>query len=368
MTPIDKGQIRKITHSKPILIFWISPAGEVIEAGGAHHKNPPHGGRTILASRTHRGYLRGRAAVIEGTLHVVVYADVASGLSDKQIQLLGESHQAILRVLESKGVNPNLTREVCFIDDSGRTIDLNPLKLSKATLDLLSSLTLREKKVLQDRFVVKRDTTFEDMGNDFSVTRERIKEIERKALSKSRKTDGSDWAVAASKNARTRKFKSVSESASGLQKALRGLRLSPKELEDLIHRELANSPEYLKLLALDPESRKTEIFAIIHANPLLVFWITPEGAVLDASPFHGENPPNGDWDVLNHPTHKRHLRGRATFIGDRIYIVIYGARELTTPVPRNILNSIARKNPVVKTQKILEAHFINEEGEDLILQ
>ena len=52
----------------------------------------------------------------------------------------------------------------------------------------LSTLTPREEKVLRMRFGIggKSDHTLEEVGQDFNVTRERIRQIEAKALKKLR--------------------------------------------------------------------------------------------------------------------------------------------------------------------------------------
>ncbi|MDR0572046.1 MAG: RNA polymerase sigma factor RpoD [Rickettsiales bacterium] len=58
--------------------------------------------------------------------------------------------------------------------------------LKEITASLLSSLTAREERVLRMRFGIglEADNTLEDVGKQFSVTRERIRQIEAKALRK----------------------------------------------------------------------------------------------------------------------------------------------------------------------------------------
>lgn len=60
--------------------------------------------------------------------------------------------------------------------------------LSHKTRDVLSQLTPREEKVIRMRFGIgeKSDHTLEEVGQDFDVTRERIRQIEAKALRKLR--------------------------------------------------------------------------------------------------------------------------------------------------------------------------------------
>jgi len=78
-----------------------------------------------------------------------------------------------------------------FIEDKGvispqeAVISTN---LSEQTRKILSTLTPREEKVLRMRFGIgeKYDHTLEEVGQDFDVTRERIRQIEAKALRKLR--------------------------------------------------------------------------------------------------------------------------------------------------------------------------------------
>lgn len=60
--------------------------------------------------------------------------------------------------------------------------------LKEQLLDVLDTLTDREKKVLMLRFGIEdgRARTLEEVGKEFSVTRERIRQIESKALKKLR--------------------------------------------------------------------------------------------------------------------------------------------------------------------------------------
>ena len=78
-----------------------------------------------------------------------------------------------------------------FIEDkkfslpSEAAINLN---LAEQTRKVLATLTPREEKVLRMRFGIgeKADHTLEEVGRDFTVTRERIRQIEAKALRKLR--------------------------------------------------------------------------------------------------------------------------------------------------------------------------------------
>ena len=60
--------------------------------------------------------------------------------------------------------------------------------LKEQLVDVLSTLTPREEKVLKLRFGIEdgRTRTLEEVGKEFNVTRERIRQIEAKALRKLR--------------------------------------------------------------------------------------------------------------------------------------------------------------------------------------
>ena len=63
--------------------------------------------------------------------------------------------------------------------------------LSEQTRKVLATLTPREEHILRMRFGIgeKTDCTLEEVGKLFAVTRERIRQIEAKALGKLRTTE-----------------------------------------------------------------------------------------------------------------------------------------------------------------------------------
>jgi RNA polymerase primary sigma factor len=76
-----------------------------------------------------------------------------------------------------------------FIEDKNAVIPLDAAiqaNLREATTRVLSSLTPREERVLRMRFGIGMNTdhTLEEVGQQFNVTRERIRQIEAKALRK----------------------------------------------------------------------------------------------------------------------------------------------------------------------------------------
>lgn len=95
-----------------------------------------------------------------------------------------------------------LSLETPIGDDDGRLQDLIPnedselatenfienLDLSKQTQKLLSTLTPREEKILRMRFGIgeRTDYTLEEVGKQFGISRERVRQIEERALRKLR--------------------------------------------------------------------------------------------------------------------------------------------------------------------------------------
>jgi RNA polymerase primary sigma factor len=65
--------------------------------------------------------------------------------------------------------------------------------LSEQTRKVLATLTPREEQILRMRFGIgqKTDNTLEEVGTQFAVTRERIRQIQAKALRKLRLTESS---------------------------------------------------------------------------------------------------------------------------------------------------------------------------------
>ncbi len=76
-----------------------------------------------------------------------------------------------------------------FIEDKKVVLPLDAAiqaNLRKTTARVLASLTPREERILRMRFGIGINTghTLEEVGQQFSVTRERIRQIEAKALRK----------------------------------------------------------------------------------------------------------------------------------------------------------------------------------------
>ena len=83
----------------------------------------------------------------------------------------------------------HIVEEAGFSNGSGSTPPQKLLDDSKAMIDeVLLTLTPREQRIIQLRFCLEDGTgrTLEQVGSEFNVTRERIRQIEAKALRKLR--------------------------------------------------------------------------------------------------------------------------------------------------------------------------------------
>lgn len=96
---------------------------------------------------------------------------------------VGEEEGSYLRdFIEDKGILSPL--DVAIEEDMKKQID-----------KILSSLTPKEEQIIRKRFGIGEDTprTLEEVGQDFDVTRERIRQIEAKAIRKLRHPSRSKW-------------------------------------------------------------------------------------------------------------------------------------------------------------------------------
>jgi hypothetical protein len=121
--PSPAAAIRAVTHSKPLLVFWITPEGEVVDAAPSHFVSPPNGDKAVLAHATHKEHLRGRAAMFGNALYVVVYGDLNHcQLSGRQIKLLRLARTSLLAKLRERGLPDQATTTARFIQEDGQDI------------------------------------------------------------------------------------------------------------------------------------------------------------------------------------------------------------------------------------------------------
>lgn len=113
----------------------------------------------------------------------------------ERMELPLEKVRKVLRIakepvsLETPVGDEEDSRLVDFVEDKSIPTpfeSVSYLNLAEHTRNVLATLTPREEKVLRMRFGIgeKSDHTLEEVGRDFAVTRERIRQIEAKALKK----------------------------------------------------------------------------------------------------------------------------------------------------------------------------------------
>ena len=87
------------------------------------------------------------------------------------------------------GIDLGTANTLVYVKNQGIVLrEPSVVAIDRETRKVLATLTPREEKVLRMRFGIgeKSDHTLEEVGQDFFVTRERIRQIEAKALKKLR--------------------------------------------------------------------------------------------------------------------------------------------------------------------------------------
>ena len=101
-----------------------------------------------------------------------------------------------------------------------------------------------------------------------------------------------------------------------------------------------------EFLAPDFRGRRAAMRAFTHAAPEFVFWIAPDGELLDAKDTHRKNPPeNYEWILDDEPDYGGFLRGRIARRFERQLVVIYCRAELLSddkPAIAQLLDGLAQ--------------------------
>lgn len=81
-------------------------------------------------------------------------------------------------------------------------------------------------------------------------------------------------------------------------------------------------------LAANYRGRRVALREFTHRDPDFVFWIAPDGKLIDARTSHLKNPPKGFEHILNdEPDYGGFLRGRVASLLDDQLIVVYCREE-----------------------------------------
>lgn len=111
------------------------------------------------------------------------------GLPVKKVKNAMEYAQEVVSL--DSPVNENDMTIASFLEDQSAEEDFNKVtndELHDRILDALGTLTWREKKIMCMRYGIgiNRTYTLEEIGKEFNITRERVRQIETKALKKLR--------------------------------------------------------------------------------------------------------------------------------------------------------------------------------------
>ncbi|MBI4750710.1 MAG: hypothetical protein HY774_19665 [Acidobacteria bacterium] len=102
-----------------------------------------------------------------------------------------------------------------------------------------------------------------------------------------------------------------------------------------VSREQAAS--VFEFLAPEFRKRRAAVRAFTHTAPEFVFWISPEGTLLDARNSHKANPPKGfEWILKDEPDYGGFLRGRVARRFEHQLIVVYCRPELLANQPEPV--------------------------------
>ena len=119
-------------------------------------------------------------AIVEGVR--TPFAKVLTALADVPAQDLGV--RVTQALLERSSVKPDDIDQVIF-GNVGSPVDaVIDTNVRDETANILKTLSPKEEKVIRLRFGIgcEREHTLEEIGQEFDVTRERIRQIEAKAL------------------------------------------------------------------------------------------------------------------------------------------------------------------------------------------
>jgi RNA polymerase primary sigma factor len=113
-----------------------------------------------------------------------------SGLSVQKVKKVMNATTTSMIYLDapSPSLEDDRTALIDFIPDSGLSTDslIAKATMSEKIEEALSSLNDREEEILRMRFGIGYDNsyTLDEIGNHYRLTRERIRQIERRALRK----------------------------------------------------------------------------------------------------------------------------------------------------------------------------------------
>lgn len=109
-------------------------------------------------------------------------------------------------------------------------------------------------------------------------------------------------------------------------------------------------------LAAHFRGRRAAVREFTHRDPDFVFWVHPDGKLIDARTSHLQNPPKGCAHIMNdEPDYGGFLRGRvASFLEDQL-VVVYCREEALAQAGKKLTQFLrgAQQLPVVVQENAL---------------
>jgi len=87
--------------------------------------------------------------------------------------------------------------------------------------------------------------------------------------------------------------------------------------------------DIFEFLASEFRGRRAAVRAFTHSDPEFVYWVSPDGRLIDAKRGHKANPPIGfEWILRDEPDYGGFLRGRVARRFEHQLVVVYCRPEL----------------------------------------
>ena len=187
MKAVDKFEYRRGYKFSTYATWWIRQAiTRTHRRPGAHH---PHPGAHDRDDQQDRAHHRGRCSTRSAASRPPRSWPRSSACRLEKVRKVLEDRQGAALARRRPIGDEEDSHLGDFIEDKNAILPIDAAiqsNLRETTTRVLASLTPREERVLRMRFGIGMNTdhTLEEVGQQFSVTRERIRQIEAKALRK----------------------------------------------------------------------------------------------------------------------------------------------------------------------------------------
>lgn len=188
---IDKFEIERGFRFSTYAVWWIKQAiTKAIMCKARKIRIPSY--KYDLLNRINRVVVRELMKTGEYPTNEFISNEL--DISEEKLESILLEFQDVMSLNESVGDNLAL-EDVVFNSDSKTFEDKIIEKINKENVyEMLNGLTLREREIIMRRYGLSGYDihTLEEVGNAFNITRERVRQIEKKTLAKLRKKYGNE--------------------------------------------------------------------------------------------------------------------------------------------------------------------------------